>query len=126
MEEEGAMRVNPADLICTERYPVLAQGQPAWQRLCAQAQTALAQQSVFVLPEFVRPEALRQMRKEAEALAPGAHHMDVVTTLYPERRAHAGLPEPPVRRVHFRTSVRAIAYPQIPLDSPLRALYTWD
>ena len=65
------MEVNPADLICTERYPVLATGHPAWQRLCAQAQAALAQQSVCVLPDFVRPAALWQMRHEAETLAPG-------------------------------------------------------
>lgn len=120
------MGVHPAAVICTERYPVLAPGLPAWQRLCAQAQTALAQQSVVVLPAFVRPAALQQMRDEAMALAPQAHHMEVVTTLYPERQEHEGLPQHPVRRARFRTSVRTISYRQIPLDSALRALYAWD
>jgi hypothetical protein len=50
----------------------------------------------------------------------------IVFTDWPERREPEGLPEHPVRRARFRTSVRAIAYPQIPIDSALRTLYTWD
>ncbi|MGE3536264.1 MAG: hypothetical protein AB7N91_02360 [Candidatus Tectimicrobiota bacterium] len=115
----------PVELLCAERYPVADKTHPAWQRLCAQARTALATESVFVLPEFVRPEALQQMRQEAQALAPLAHHMDVVSPLYPdltvgdERTLHA------VRRQRFHTSVRALAYTRIPPHSPLRALYEW-
>jgi hypothetical protein len=120
------MGVNPATLICTERYPVGDKGHPAVQRLCTQAQTALAQHSVFVLPDFVRPETLQQMREEANALAPWAHHMDVVTPLYPERQEHEVRAHHPVRRARVRTSVRAISYARIPPDSALRALYEWD
>jgi len=118
------MGMHPADLICTERYPLLEPHQPGWRRLCAQAQAELAAQSVFVLPHFLRPEALHQMQREAQCLAPLAHHMDVVTSLYPEHQGQE--PQHPVRRARFRTSVRAVGYPYIPLDSPLRALYEWD
>jgi hypothetical protein len=120
------MGVHPADLICTERYPIADQRHVAFQRLCAQAQTELAQHSVCVLPDFVRPQALQQMRKEANALIPLAHHMDVVTSLYPECGEDDPLAAHPVRRARFRTSVRAIAYPRIPQASTLRALYEWD
>ena len=120
------MGVNPAHLICTERYPVGDKSHPAWQRLCAQAQTALAQHRVFVLPDFVLPETLQQMREEANALAPLAHHMDVVTPLYPERQEPDIRAYHPVRRARVRTSVRAVSYARIPRDSMLRALYEWD
>ena len=68
------MGVNPAHLICTARYPVENKSHPAVQRLCAEAQTALAQHSVFVLPDFVRPAALQQMREEAHGLIPKDDH----------------------------------------------------
>jgi hypothetical protein len=117
---------NPAHLICTERYPVEDKDHPVVQRLCAQAQTALAQHSVFVLPDFVRPAALQQMREEANVLVPWAHHMDVVTPLYPEQQEHDVRAHHPVRRARVRTSVRAISYARIPRDAALRALYEWD
>lgn len=120
------MGVNPAHLIRTDRYPVRDKGHPAWQGLCAQAQTALAQHSVFVLPDFVRSETLQQMREEANALAPLAHHMEVVTPLYPERQEHDIRAHHPVRRARVRTSVRAVSYARIPQDAALRALYEWD
>lgn len=120
------MGLHVAELICTERYPILAEGQPAWQQLCAQAQTALAAHSVFELPGFIRPAALQQMRDEARALVPYAHHMEMVTSLYPERQAPATLPLHPVWHARVRTSVRAVAYPSIPADAALRALYEWD
>jgi hypothetical protein len=120
------MEVNPANLIRTERYPVGDKDHPAWQRLCAQAQTALAQHSVFVLPDFVRPVTLQQIRKEANALAPLAHHMDVVTPLYPERQEPDIRAHHPVRHARVRTSVRAVSYAKIPRDSALRVLYEWD
>lgn len=120
------MGENLANLICTDRYPVEDKGHLALPRLCAQAQTALVQHSVFVLPNFVRPEPLQQMREEANALAPLAHHMDVVTPLYPERQEHDVRTPHPVRHAHVRTSVRAISYARIPRDSALRALYEWE
>ncbi len=120
------MGVHPAECIDTERYPITDQNHATFQRLCAQAQAELAQHSVCVLPDFVRPEALQQMRAEANALVPLAHHMDVVTSLYPERGEDALLTAHPVRRARFRTSVRAIAYPRIPQASTLRALYEWE
>lgn len=120
------MRIQPADCICTERYPMTDQSHATFQQLCAQAQAELAQHSVCVLPDFVRPEALQQMRQEANALIPLAHHMDVVTSLYPERGAEDPLAAHPVRRARFHTSVRAIAYPRIPQHSILRALYEWE
>jgi hypothetical protein len=120
------MGVNPAHLICTDHYPVVDKGHPAFQRLCAQARTALAQHSVFVLPDFVLPETLQQMREEASALAPLAHHMDVMTSLYPERREPDIRAQHSVRRARVRTSVRAVSYARIPRDSALRALYEWE
>ena len=120
------MGVQPAELICSERYPVAHKEHPAWQRLCAQAHAALATESVVVLPDFVQPEALQQMRQEATALLPLAHHMDVVSSLYPEPTAQDGQEVHAVRRLRFHTSVRALAYSKIPQASSLRALYEWD
>lgn len=120
------MEVKPADLLCLERYPVCDLGNAEFDRLCAQARVALDQHSVLVLPGFLQPLALDDMRKEAVELIPLAHHMDGSATIYPEREQDISLPANHVRRTRFHTSVRAISYPKIPCTSPLRALYEWD
>ncbi len=119
------MQVNPADLIDLNRYPILAQNQTAFQHLCAQARSTLNTQSVVVLPNFIRPDALQHMQQEARLLTPFAHHMDVSVPIYPEHSEDEQLPETHVRRVRFHTSVRAVSLPHIPQGSALRGLYEW-
>lgn len=120
------MEATPADFICLECYPVCDSESPEFQRLCEQARVALDRHSVLVLPDFLQPLALDRMRKEAVGLIPLAHHMDGAATIYPEREQDDSLPADHVRRIRFHTSVRAISYLNIPLASPLRALYEWD
>ncbi|ETW93969.1 MAG: hypothetical protein ETSY1_36890 [Candidatus Entotheonella factor] len=120
------MEAMPDDLICLDRYPVNAPRSPEFQRLCEWAQAELDQRSVVVLPDFLQPHALQRMRQEALELFPLAHHMDGVATLYPEHKEDTTLPLDHIRRRRFHTSLHAIAYSLIPLDSPLRALYEWD
>ena len=103
------MGVYPPELICAERYPVAHKDHPQWQQLCMQARTALAARSVFVLPDFIRPPVLQQMRQEAVALAPLAHHMDVVSSLYPDQAGQDSHNGHPVRRLRFHTSSRSLA-----------------
>ena len=60
------MKVNPADIVCSDRYLICDSEQPAFQRLCQHAWTALDTQSVLVLPDFVRPEALASGMAQSE------------------------------------------------------------
>ncbi|MFN8051147.1 MAG: hypothetical protein U0Q22_06930 [Acidimicrobiales bacterium] len=111
--------LDPASLVDTDRYPL---DEPdAW---IAEARAALAADGVAILPGFIRPEAVAAMCAEADRLAPVGHHSLVQGTPYlglPDESFPEGHP----RRALVDNSLTAIAYDQIPGDSPLRALYEW-
>lgn len=119
------MRPDPASLIELERYPVDAPDSERATTVIEAARTDLGRQGVAVLPGFLRPAALAAMVAEADRLAVGRHHQDLMGSPYLEvPDAHWPAEHP--RRAEGRSALTAIPYDAFPEDSPLRALYEWD
>jgi hypothetical protein len=108
------------DLVDTERYP-FDDGTVA-----ATHREQLRERGVSVLPGFVRADAVDRLVAEADELAPLAHHQDVRGTPYLERPSPSDWPDDHPRRTFDRSSVRVVAYDQIPHRSLIRALYEDD
>ena len=84
-------------------------------------------EGLALFPGFVRPEALKAMAAEAEALTPRAFRRDESYGIYSYdgEADDADLPEGHARRRKFRTRMAAIGYDFLPSNSATRALYEW-
>ena len=80
---------------------------------------------VCVLPGFLRPEVVASLVREADDLAPLAHHSFTRSTVYLGRPDESA-PEGDPRSTLVDAGVAAVAYDLFPSDSALRALYEWD
>lgn len=119
------MRPDPASLVDLERYPVDTADVHGAVAAITAARADLAGQGVAVLPGFVRPAALAEMVAEADRLAVGRHHQDLMGSPYleiPDDHWPADHP----RRAEGRSALTAIPYDAFPADSALRSLYEWD
>ena len=119
------MRPDPATLVDLERYPVDTPDAPGAVEAIAVARADLARQGVAVLPGFLRPAAVAAMVAEADRLAAGRHHQDLMGSPYLEVPTDDWPADHP-RRAQGRSALTAIPYDAFPDDSPLRALYEWE
>ena len=119
------MRPDPATLVDLERYPIDAPDSPAALAAIAAARADLVRQGVAVLPGFLTADALTAMVAEADGLAAGRHHQDLMGSPYLEIPADHW-PEHHPRRAEGRSALTAIPYDAFADGSPLRALYEWD
>ena len=119
------MRPDPASLVDLDRYPVDSPDAPAAVAAIAAARADLDRQGVAVLPGFLTPAALVAMVAEADRLAAGRHHQDLMGSPYLEIPAEHWPADHP-RRAEGRSALTAIPYDAFGDDSPLRALYEWD
>jgi hypothetical protein len=79
-----------------------------------------------VLPEFIRPTALRAMVDEARAALPGCFVSSETHNVFleaPEAASKRGVPEGSVPLRQVRTTVGSIAQDLLPSTSPLRVLH---
>jgi len=85
-------------------------------------QKQLDAEGILVLEEFVSPEALTLLKKEAALLKPGAYRSESVYNLFvmPE---DASLPEDSPRNRQFKTTKGCIADDEVPKNSALRTIY---
>lgn len=111
-------------VIDLDRYPLGDLESERGRELVASCREALRATGACHLDGFVRPEAVTQILAEAERLAPEAFATDKRHNVY-FREDDASLPADDPRRITVRSAKRAIAWDQIPPDSPLRSLYTW-
>lgn len=119
------MRPDPATLVDLDRYPIDAPEGPAAAAAIAAARADLARQGVAVLPGFLRRTAVAAMVAEADALATGRHHQDLMGTPYLEIPGDEWPADHP-RRTEGRSALTAVPYDAFGEGSPLRALYEWD
>jgi len=119
------VRPDPASLVDLVRYPVDAPDSPAAVAAIAAARADLARQGVAVMGGFLLPGAVAAMAAEADALAAGRHHQDVMGTPYLEIPGDHWPADHP-RRTEGRSALTAIPYDAFGTTSPLRALYEWD
>lgn len=71
-----------ASPIDTDHYPLYARHGDAYAALLADCRRQFDESGCIVLPGFVRPATVERMRRETEALAPGAHFNDTHTNPY--------------------------------------------
>lgn len=103
-------------IVDLERYPL---GDAAFHQACART---LDSEGALVLPDFIRPDALREMRAEGEAGQPEAYFCAQSHSVYltPDDPAY-GANHPANRKVV--SSKGCICDDRIAPESPLRALY---
>ena len=75
------------------------------------------------IPELVSPEAIGRMSQEALQLQDQAFHNNSMRNCYLHQGTDPSLPDDHPRNLQDRSSVRMIAYDQVPSDSPLKTFY---
>jgi len=83
----------------------------------------LAADLYCTIPDFVTRVALQAMAEEAIGLQAVANHNNSLRNCYLHRQHDHALPETHARNTRGRSSVRMIAYDQIPDSSPLKTFY---
>ena len=111
------------DIVDVERYPILDPDDPARQALIDRCRSDLASQQFCLIPDFVTPAALSVMAAEATRLETASNHNNALRNCYLHRQIDAALPDDHPRNLQDRSSVRMVAYDQIPDTSPLKAFY---
>jgi len=116
--------MNTSDLIDLERYPVDAEGEPAYATLLSATRAALDEDGCAVLKGFVRAEALSALVTEAEAAAPNGHRSYNETNVY-FTKDDPSLPETHPARQFYPRSNAFIPADNFNKDSLLRSIYEW-
>ena len=120
---------SPRDLIDSDRYPVDDLGGRRGRAMLEEIRHRMAEQVICALPGFLRPEAVAQMVREAEALEPLAYPGPSEASPYFFNYGTAELsrfpPDHPRRRRTPRR-MRQIAYDLIPPGTAIWRLYNWD
>lgn len=114
------------NLLNLERYPLHDKNNPRRLNLVDQCKADLANQLYCVIPEIVLLEALEIMSEEASQLQSVSNHNNSLRNCYLHRQTDNSLPEVHPRNLQDRSSVRMIAYDQIPNTSPLKLFYHSD
>jgi len=118
---QQALRI--ADIIDVSRYPILQPEHPVRQSLITQCRADLEAKQYCLIPDFVTESAVAVMTEEATALQPVANHNNALRNCYLHRQTDPALPDDHPRNLQDRSSVRMLAYDQIPDSSPLKTFY---
>ncbi len=122
--------MNPLrDLIDLDRYPINDLETPRGRDLIERIRRSMADQVLCALPGFLRPAAIAQMVKEAEALEPLAYPGPNEASPYffnYETAELASLPPDHPRRRKTPRRMRQIAYDLIPPTTAVWQLYNCD
>jgi hypothetical protein len=110
-------------IVDLDRYPIDQLDRPAGEALVRRCRQMLAETGACQLHGFVRPAATAQLVAEADGLRASAHRTDDTHNIYFET-IDESLPASDVRRRLQRSAKFTVGYDRIPVDSPLRALYT--
>ena len=110
------------DVIDTDRYPLHRPDSPEYRDLVAQCRHQAEEEGCVVIKGFVRPDALRRMAAESEALAPKAHYNDTYTNPY-NSADDPSLPDDHPKRIFADRTNAFVAGDTIGADSEIRRLY---
>ena len=115
------------NLLNLERYPLHHRNNAGRLALVDQCKADLVNQLYCVIPEFVLPEALEIMSGEAGHLQSSiSNHNNSLRNCYLHQQTDSSLSEDHPRNLQDRSSVRMIAYDQVPGISPLKRFYHSD
>lgn len=116
---------DPVTLIDSARYPLHALDSEAGAALVEHQRAALASTGVALLPGFARPETVRSIARDAEALRSASAFLeDVGGTAYLEG-VDRSYPEGHPRRTEIHSLTWVIARDVIPEPCAARTLYDW-
>ena len=121
--EEANME--PAAVVDLATYPIDDLESPAGQKLIATCRQALDEQALCLLPGFIKPDAIRQMAAQAEAVAPAGYLQDNLRTAY-GFLCNRGFPPDHPRSALFPYRTSIVMTDQFPPDDLIAALYGWD
>ena len=117
--------LSACDLIDLVRYPLDDLDSDAGYALVQAARVDLEMRQAFILPAFLRPDAVRRLAAEADLLAP------VVFRKQRDYYSYSEEPDPALPADHPRLhrmveSMGFLGYDKIPVDTGLRNVYEWD
>jgi hypothetical protein len=115
--------MNIEEIINADSYPIFNSEDPRRRALIEQCRSNLATNQYCSIPKFVNAHALERMREEAERLQSAAFHNNSLRNCYLHQQIDPDLPGDHARNRQDRSSVRMLAYDQIPDGSPLKVFY---
>ena len=114
-----------ARMVNLERYPIGDADSGEDTTFVRECRNRFVEDGLCVLPQFIRPAALKVLTEEANAFAVNAWFCNGTHNVYLTRN-DTRLPPDDVARRQERTYVGSVPYDRIGDDSSLRQLYLWD
>jgi hypothetical protein len=114
------------DVVNIARYPIADLERPEARKFVERCRASLGASSACILPEFVRPECIIAMAREAEAIADQAYEQHSQFSPYIGDVCPPDLPADHPRRHLEQTDQAAVAWDRIPPQSAINRLYMWD
>ena len=113
-------------IIDLDRYPIDLPEDPRYRDLLEQGRTSLKEQSLFTMPQFVRPEIVEPMAAELNRLVPESVRYDQPRNAYSYATIESEWPVNHPRRVVHLCAYNQILNYQIPNDALIREIYFWQ
>ena len=124
-ERPASLSEERIDVVDLDRYPIHDPAGPAYRDLVRACREQLRDEGVAQLAGFLTPAAVSQMLALTTRLTAQAWASDQSHTVYFEPPDEGGGPDHP-RALLQHSAKKAIAYDQIPADTPIRRLYESD
>ena len=121
----GKPVIDAARMVDLARYPIADPGSAAGAAFRQACRKRFLEDGLCMLPEFIRPEALETLAREAEGFAGDAWFCRSTHNVYLTGHDPA-TPAGDVAIRQERTFVGSIPYDRIGKGSSLRRLYLWD
>jgi hypothetical protein len=112
-------------LVDTDRYPIHDLASPAGQNLVEQCRRDLKERALCSLPNFLRPEGIRNLLDEAEPLIPEAGYTSTVRNMFFQPAGDETLPPDHPRNVMFPNRYGRIVNHLFPNEGMSRGLFLW-
>ena len=119
------MSAEISEIIDLNRYPVDNPESELARQIIQNCQRDIDQRALCMLPDFVRPEAVKPMAAELESLLDNASRFDIQRTAY-IKPVDPSLPDDHPRKVSHPTRYHQVLNYQISNNSPLRKLFYWQ
>jgi hypothetical protein len=113
------------DVVDTARYPLLDPESPAWLDVVSRTRQELRTVGCSVLPNFIRPALVEELRAECAEIAPDAYYDVEIVNAY-NIATDAELPAGHPGRMRMERGNAFVARDRIPADALIHRLYESD
>jgi hypothetical protein len=121
-ERTTLSKVSALDYVDLDRYPIHNLAGPTATSVIARAREQVAEVGAAELPNFILPDGMAALVRDAESLVERAHPSGGVGTAWLEQPS-SEWPSGHPRTHRMPYGVRAVGYDVIPYTSPLRRIY---